>query len=109
MEQKTKKFKQVSFAEGLSNYLLNQEVEIYLGDSEKIVKLFDYDINKKSVIIGTIVDIFGDMIVLETIIKDKKTNIFINGWAVKTIIPLDNPLTAKDVFIDQQQASKKFK
>lgn len=101
MEKRARKFKQVSFAEGLSDYIIDQEVEIYLGDSDKLVKQADYDINKKSVLIGRVIDIIGDLIILESMVADKKTNIFINGWAVKTIIPLGG-LTCKNVFIDQQ-------
>lgn len=109
MGKKEAEFKQISFAEGISKYLLNQEVEIYLGDSDKVVKTFDFDINQKSVIVGTIVDVVGDLIVVSAKVKDKMTNVFINGWAVKTIIPLDGMLISKDVFVDQQKAVKKIK
>ncbi len=83
--------------------LQDKEVEVYLGDSGYSLKYSEYDFNLKNIIRGKVKEGIGDCLILE--VGDiKKSEVFVNSWSIKCIVPVDDPHFIKDVFTHEDGA-----
>jgi hypothetical protein len=90
------------FIEGILHYLKGQKAEVNLGDTKVVLKFSDYDISVKNIIVATVKDGFGDCLVLEVEKEGIKTDVYINVWSIKTIVPWSSPLFTRDIFENEE-------
>jgi hypothetical protein len=84
---------------GLMLHLGGEMVEVFNGDSGTNLKFSEYDLPQKSVIRGKMIEAIGDCLILE--IKDH-TKVYLNAWAISSVVPLKDPLFIKDVYDDAE-------
>jgi len=93
-----------AYAEAVIKYLKDQEVEIYCGTDKTILKFADYDVCQKNLIKGVLVDACGDCLIVECLKNGMKNTIFLNCWAVYSIVPVrQGALRTKDMHVDEEE------
>lgn len=97
-----------SYAESVLIFLKGKFVEIYEGTNGKLQKWADYENQQKEVIRGILKDSVGDLLIVEvTDILGNTNDVYINGFAVKTIIEPKNGLSIIDVYTQEQKKQSK--
>lgn len=91
------------YAHAIVEHLKDQMVEVWCGDSQTGLKLADHDFDLKSIIVGTVRDAVGDCIILDV----RGTRVFLNAWSVRTIVPWEDPLFLKDIYLDESFKSRR--
>lgn len=98
-----------TFSSEIIKYLKNKSVEVYMGDTFRVLKYSEFDDNKKEVIRGTLIDSSGDLLILE--VTDKlsfqKNIVYINGYSVKAILEPKNGIGIIDVFSGEYEKQPK--
>lgn len=93
--------KHKGYLEALLPYLKNKTVEVYLGDSGKSRKYFDFETRQKEVIRGILKECDGDLLILEVKNKLGSTNdVYINSWAILLILEPKNKISIVDICVD---------
>lgn len=99
-----------TYVEVIASILKGQLVEVYIGDTYEQIQKTDSTENVNGIIIGTIIGGLHDCLVLNCFytsstskgsgeIKDGNL-VFLNGWGIKGICPIDGHGTFNDVFTD---------
>lgn len=73
----------MTYAEAVGKRLLGKTVELYLGDMGQTQKFADNEVSHKEIIIGTLVETIGDLLVVEVVRNGASNLVYINGWAVR--------------------------
>lgn len=95
-----------TFVEVVAATLKGQLVEVYIGDTYEQIQKTDSTENINSVIVGEVIAGYHDCLVLSCFwaTEDKEIKkgnlVFLNGWSIKGICPLDGHGTLNDVFTD---------
>ena len=78
-----------TFAEVIASLLMDEDVEIYTGESVGNINYSDHDVEQKAVIRGTVRGAQGLVLMLEvsvaTAMETRTTMAFINGWYIKGV------------------------
>lgn len=78
-----------TFAEVIASLLMNEDVEVYTGESVGTINYSDHDVEQKAVIRGTIRGAQGQVLMLEikvtTAMETRTTMAFVNGWYIKGV------------------------
>lgn len=90
-----------NYALAVYAYLKDQEVEIYCGDTGETHQFSETEVTKKNIIRGTVIDAKGDCLVVNVVKNGLHATMYINGWNIKAIIPVKDPLYIMDVYIDE--------
>lgn len=98
-----------NYIKTVAKHLTGKKVEVYCGDVKTVLLQVDAEFHHKSTIRGVIVSIEGDCLILECESAVGSTRVFINSWAIKTIIPWEDSLFTASVFIDEEKGLPKPK
>jgi hypothetical protein len=90
-----------NYALAVYAYLKDQEVEIYCGDTGETHQFSETEVTKKNIIRGTIIDARGDCLVVKVVKGNLYATMYINGWSIKAVVPLQDPLFIMDVYMDE--------
>lgn len=98
-----------SFAEAALFFLKGKYVEVYEGTNGKLQKWSDYENQQKEVIRGILVGGMGDLLIVEVtdISSGLVNNVYINGWAIRTILEPKNSMSTFDVYSGEEEKQPK--
>lgn len=97
-----------TYAEAVLSLLKGKRVEIYEGTNGKLQKWSDYENQQKEVIRGILKGGMGDLLIIEVYDEFGNSNdVYVNGWAVKTILEPKNNISTIDVYTNEEDKLKK--
>jgi hypothetical protein len=91
------------FAAAILHHLKDQEVELYCGDVRTTRLFADYERAQKNVLRCVIKDALGDCLIVECNKRQGSATVFVNVWAIKAIVRVNDPLFISDIFEDEEQ------
>ena len=78
-----------TYAEAIASLLMDENVEVYTGESVGSTHYSDYDVEQKAVVKGTIRGAKGQVLIVEvrvdTPMESRTTTAYVNGWYIKGI------------------------
>lgn len=89
---------------GILHYCVGKEVEIYSGDTKTLLKFNEKDISYKNIIKGIVKEGFGDCLVLTITENDLTTDIYINAWSIKSVLPVNKNFSIKNIYSDEHES-----
>jgi archaellum biogenesis protein FlaJ (TadC family) len=96
-----------TFVLAILKYLKDQEVEIYCGDEAETHLLADTNHIKKHIIRGIITAASGDCLVVKVVKGGSSANVYVNGFSIKTIVPVKDSLFIMDIYENELQGRRK--
>jgi len=100
--------KHQGYAEAVLTLLKGKSVEVYDGSDGRYRKYSDFDFQQKAVIRGILKDGVGDLLIIEVTDKFGNTNdVYVNGWAVKSIVEPKNTISIIDVYTEEHRKQSK--
>ena len=100
-----------TYAEVIGSLLMNEEVEVYTGESVGAVNYSDYDVEQKAVVKGIIRGAQGQVLILEvridTAMESRTTTAYMNGWYIKGINKVADGIPIAMVFDNAERLRSK--
>ena len=97
-----------TYAEALADELSGKEVEIYCGDLGETHIFSETQKTQKHIIRGVIKSANGDLLLVRV---SKPSNmwcdVYLNGWNIKTVVKISDPLFIMDIYEDERFGKKK--
>jgi len=97
-----------TYSELVASRLVGKLVEVHTGDTRHSHQYSDYTINKKSIIIGKLVEAIGDVIVIDCVLTDDRNKqvagsvkAYVNGWNVLLIAECKQTTTVANIYADE--------
>lgn len=91
------------FLEGILHYCQGKEVEVYCGDVKTMLKFNEKDISYKNILRGIVKEGWGDCLVLTVTENNHEADIYINSWSIKSVLPLNNHFSMKNMYMDEHE------
>ena len=91
-----------TFAMAIYDKLKGQDVEIYCGGTSRVFKFCESDNSLLSIVHGVVTGVMGDCLVVECTVTGKNISntLYINAWAIQSIMPLKDGITINEVYLD---------
>lgn len=100
-----------TYAEAIASLLMNEEVEIYTGESVGTVNYSDNDVEEKALVRGIIRGCKGQVLMLEvtiaTAMQTRTTMAYLNGWYIKGVNRVSDGIPIARVFDNTQRVRGK--
>lgn len=90
-----------TFASAICSLLKDQAVEIYCGNTSRMLHFAEIEHSLISIIRGVVRAALGDCLVVECTAPNKgKKFLYINAWAIESIMPAGGIMSINDVYND---------
>jgi len=99
----------IGYSEVIGKRLLGKQVEIYTGDEHDTLLYNDSEIIRKSIIVGTLVEVDQECVIVECYKANLTNRIYINSWNIVAIVELTTKLGMHDMYLPAERKQIKQK
>lgn len=93
-----------TFAEHICENLKNEIIEVLIGESYEELQLDQLNANYPAMIVGRVIDAYGDVLVLDCFYYEKKQLkkdkiLYLNGFHIKCLSKIDGNVSIEDLLL----------